>query len=233
MSHLNKRRRDTRLEIICYAAKCFAESGYSATSIKSIAQGLDISPGNITFYFPSKDHLLYVLVELLLDFQQMLMDNAVVGEDHEMLSYCLEITSMAALCAESEKSRDFYVSIYSSPMTMELVRQADTEKTRRIFADLHPEWGDIEWRATENIVSGIEYSAITANEEIIPLDKQVEMTLNSIMMLYGVPENIRRKRIDEVFAIEYRELGKSILAEFRAYLETLSVEDLKTISAEN
>ena len=59
------------------------------------------------------------------------------------------------------------------------------------------------------------------------------MTLNSIMMLYGVPENIRRKRIDEVFAIEYRKLGKSILAEFRAYLETLSVEDLKTTSAEN
>ena len=64
MARINKREL-TRLEIIQVASECFLENGYSNTSIKTICKELDMSPGNVTFYFPTKEHLLAELVELM------------------------------------------------------------------------------------------------------------------------------------------------------------------------
>ena len=48
----------TKLEIVQTATKMFLEKGYTATSIKTIADALDMSTGHLTFYFPTKEHLL-------------------------------------------------------------------------------------------------------------------------------------------------------------------------------
>ena len=73
MSHINKKRPNTRLQIIQLAAKMFIEEGYDATSLSKIAKILDLSTGNITFYFKSKEHLLAVLVNELFDFQNLMI----------------------------------------------------------------------------------------------------------------------------------------------------------------
>ncbi|MBQ6850536.1 MAG: TetR/AcrR family transcriptional regulator [Oscillospiraceae bacterium] len=54
-------RSTTRTEIIQVACEYFFEKGYSATSPKMIASALDISPGNLTDHFPTKEHLGTVL----------------------------------------------------------------------------------------------------------------------------------------------------------------------------
>ena len=59
----------TRLEIIQAAIEMFMKNGYSATSIKSIADVMDMSTGHLTFYFPTKEHLLAELVDMLCNFQ--------------------------------------------------------------------------------------------------------------------------------------------------------------------
>ena len=55
-----ERRTSTRIEIIRHACKIIIEEGFSKASASRIAKELDLSPGNITFYFPSKEHLLAV-----------------------------------------------------------------------------------------------------------------------------------------------------------------------------
>ena len=56
--HLN-----TRQRIVQEAARMFVEEGYTGSSINRLSKNLKLSPGNITFYFPTKEHLLEVLVE--------------------------------------------------------------------------------------------------------------------------------------------------------------------------
>ena len=63
MAH-KKRRNTTKLEIIQVASRLFLERGYSKTTIKAIADELDISSGHLMFYFPTKEHLLAVLVHM-------------------------------------------------------------------------------------------------------------------------------------------------------------------------
>lgn len=227
MPHINKKRNGTKLQIIRLAAHLFIEEGYSKTTFNKVAKQLDISPGNITFYFPSKEHLLAVLVDEMFDFQEWLMDYEAREGASSLLSYCLELTSIAAACEEDEVTRDFFASSYSSAMILHMIRENDTEKTKRIFASYRPEWTDEEWRATENIVSGIEFATIMTCEVDTPLPKQIEKALDSILMLYGVPEELRRQKIEKVLAMDYRNIGRRILKGFKEYIDKVNEENLK------
>ncbi len=227
MPHINKKRGNTKLEIIRLAAHLFIEDGYSQTTINKIAKALDLSPGNITFYFPTKEHLLAVLADELFDYQIWLMEREAQEGASSLLSYCLELTSIAAACEDDAVARDFFASSYSSPMILNMIRENDTEKTKKIFAQYHPEWSDEDWRATENIVSGIEYATIMTCENDTPLDKQIEKALDSIMLLYGVPRELRIQKIEKVLAMDYRNIGKRILAGFKEYIDKVNEENLK------
>ena len=69
-----KRISGTKLEIVQAATRMFLEKGYSKTSIKAISDEVNISAGNLTFHFPTKEHLLAVLVEMLCEFQWDIID---------------------------------------------------------------------------------------------------------------------------------------------------------------
>ena len=226
MQHTHEKRTNTRLEIIQLAAHLFIEEGYSNTSLSSIAKRLGISTGNLTFYFPTKDHLLAVLVDEQFAFQNMMMEQEAAEGKSSLLAYCLELTAMASVCEESEVARDFYAAAYASPLTLSLIRENDTEKTKAVFSPFDPNFTDADWVAIENIVSGIEYATIMTREENTPLPVQIEKTLDTILYLYGVPKEIREMKIKKVLAMDYRALGERILREFREYIEKVNEENL-------
>lgn len=227
MPHIYQKRPDTRLQIIQLAAKLFIEEGYSNTSFSKIAKTLDLSTGNITFYFKSKEYLLAQLVAELVDFQKLLIEQAANEGKSSLLAYCLELTSIAAICEEDEPIRDFFAASYISPVTLALIRENDTEKTKEVFGQFCPDWTDEQWAATESIVSGIEYATIMTREEDTPLPMQIERTLNAIMLLYGVPQELRKMKIEKVLAMDYRALGRRIFAEFKEYIEKVNAQNLK------
>ena len=227
MPHIYHKRPDTRLQIVQLAAKLFIERGYSKTPFSKIAKTLDLSTGNITFYFKSKEDLLAQLVAELFDFQRLLIEHAADEGKSSLLAYCLELTSIAAICEEDEPIRDFFTASYISPVTLALIRENDTEKTKEVFGAFRPDWTDEQWTATENIVSGIEYATIMTREADTPLPMQIERTLNAIMLLYGVPEELRRAKIEKVLQMDYRALGRRILAEFKQYIEEVNEQNLK------
>lgn len=225
-----QRRTSTRARIIKLGARLVVEEGYSKISFSRIAKELDISLGNITFYFPTKENLLAVLCNELCAFQRDLMEKE-AGEGYsDLLSYCLELTSMTAICEEDEVARDFFHAIYASPLSLDIIRDNDTEKTRDVFKKFRPEWSDAKWIEAENLVSGIEYATIMTREERTPLHLQIEGGLDAIMTLYGVPEELRRQKIAKVLAMDYRALGRRILGEFKEYIEKINDEALRQAS---
>lgn len=226
MTHINKKRPNTKLQIIQLAARLYIDEGFTNTSLTKIAKILDLSPGNITFYFKTKEHLLAVLVNELFGFQNMMMEHAVDEGKSSLLAYCLELTSIAAICEEDAAAKDFYASAYSSEITLALIRENDTEKTKEVFGEFCTNWTEEQWVATENIVSGIEYATIMTREENTLLPLQIEKTLDAIMLLYGVPEELRKKKIEQVLAMEYRALGRRILAEFKEYIDEVNEQNL-------
>ena len=220
------RRPSMKTQIVQLACRLFTEVGYSGTSASMIGRLLDISTGNITFYFPSKDHLLAVVVDELFNFQSMMMDQAAEEGKSSLLAYCLELSSIAAACEESDLARDFYKSAYTSPITLDLIRRNDTKKTMEVFKSFRPDWTEEEWIATENMVSGIEFATVMTSRDTTPLPKQIEKTLDSIMLLYGVPEDLRRIKINKVLSMDYRSIGLRMLVDFKEYMERVNEENV-------
>ena len=227
VAYMSRKRTNTKLEIIRVATQLFVEQGYNKTSLPKISKILNLSLGNITFHFPTKEHLLAVLVDELCDFQNLLMENAANEGQKSLLSYCLELTSMAAICEEDEATKDFFTSAYASAMSLKRIRENDTAKTKAVFAQFCPDWTQLQWEATENIISGIEYATLMTRESDVPLAVQIESALNTIMMIYGVPEELRKTKIEKVLAMDYRGLGRRILKEFKEYIDKVNEENMK------
>ena len=195
MARINKSQL-TRIEIIQVATKKFLTNGYSATSIKAISDELMMSTGNLTFYFPTKEHLLAEFVELLCKFQQRMMEEETEEGYSSLMAMCLELTAMASMCEKNEVIRDFYLASYSSPMALQIIRQNDAERAKVVFADTCGDWTDEQFLEAETLVSGIEYATLMKTENSASLETRIAGALNYIMMIYGIPEETRKMKIE-------------------------------------
>lgn len=210
----------TKYEIIRTGTRLFLEKGYSATTPKLICDELDISTGNLTYYFPTKEHLLAVLIEMLCTFQGQILQNMVQEEGTtSLLAVCLELATMAAMSEESEIAKDLYVSAYSSPMCLEIIRRNDTKRSKLIYREFCPDWNEQQYIEAETLVSGIEYATLMTTHDSVPLEPRVTGALNNIMKIYNVPEQTRDLKISKVLAMDYRAMSRRILEQFREFVE--------------
>ncbi len=228
MAKIDKREL-TKHEIIQVASECFLKNGYSNTTIKNICDELGMSPGNVTFYFPTKEHLLAELIDLLCDFQWEMMKREANDGYSLVMAICLELTAMATMCEDSEIAKDFYLSAYSSPLCLEIIRKNDTERSREVFKDYKPDWSDEQFAEAEILVSGIEYATLMTAGDPVSLENRISGALNNILGIFGVPEETRKIKIEKVFSIDYRNIGRSVLKEFKKYVETTNEQALRNL----
>ena len=218
MAHKRKTN-TTKLEIIQVASRLFLDHGYSKTTVKSIADELDISTGHLMFYFPTKEHLLSVLVHMLCDFQWKTMQTMVEEGNTSLMALCLELATMAVMCEEDETAKDLYLSAYTHPLTLEIIRKNDAQRAKLVFAEHCPHWEHHHFVEAEIIVSGIEYTTLMTAGEPVSVDIRIAGALNTILRTYQVPEETRRMKIQRVLEMDYRALGRRILQDFKDYVE--------------
>ncbi len=209
----------TKLEIIRVATKHFLDTGYTNTTIKMICQELDMSPGNVTFYFPTKEHMLAVLVEMLCSFQGKTVEETVSRGKTSLLAVCMELATMAAMSEESEIAKDLFLSIYSSPMCLEIVRKNDKERSKEVYQDYCEGWSEEQFLTAEMLVSGIEYGTLMTTKEQAPLEARIAAALHAVMMLYNVPRETREEKVRKVLHLNYRALSRRVLNDFKNYVD--------------
>lgn len=210
----------TKYEIIRIATKLFLEKGYSHTTPKLVCDALDISTGNLTYYFPTKDHLLAVLIEMLCSFQGKTLRHLVEEEGTtSILAVCLELATMAAMSEERPIVKDMFLSAYTSPLCLEIIRKNDSQRARHIYGAFCPDWSEQQYSVAEALVSGVEYATMMTTNDSAPLEARVIGALNNIMIIYNVPEEMRRQKISKILSIDYRALGRQFLAQFIEFVD--------------
>ena len=232
----HKRGNITKLEIIRVASRLFLHEGYSKTTIRMIASELEISPGHLMFYFPTKEHLLAEVVDMLCDYQWRLIKRITNEGASQLMAICFELTTMAAACEESEIARDLYISSYTNSLTLEKIRKNDAARAHEIFGEYCEGWSETQFIEAETLISGIEYSTLMTTESSSPLDVRISGALNALMMIYNVPEEVRRDKISKALSMDYRSMGKQILSEFIKFVDDTTeymYEDFLTAKNEN
>ena len=215
----------TKLEIIRYATKKMLETGYTNTQVRAIAKELNMSPGNLTFHYRTKEDMLAELVELLCDFQWKMMEEAKEGYSSTM-AVCLELAAMASICEEDEVARDFYLSAYTSPKCLAIIRKNDTARAKGVFKEYCLDWTDENFEEAEILAAGIEYSTLNTSGVTVALETRIAGAMNNILSIFKVPEEIRKMNIDRVLSKDFRELGRRVLNEFKQYVEDTNEQAL-------
>jgi len=211
-------RSTTRNEIIQVACEYYFEKGYSATSPKLIASELGISPGNLTYHFPTKEHLLLVVVQMLCEFQWKLLGIEAEKGIDSVGSVCLEMMTVAAACQEDEIARDFFTAAFQSKMCRDYLRNDHINRAKRIFADHCSDWTDEDFVQAELLIMGIQYITITADDSILPLKTRIGGALEYILNIYGIDKETRQAEIERVLRLDCREIGRNVLAGFIKYI---------------
>lgn len=212
----------TKLNIIQVGTKLFLEKGYSATSPKMICDELGISPGNLTYYYPTKEHLLAVLIEMLAKFQWETVQSYINDGETPITALCLELTAMAAICEESEIARDLYISAYTGAIPLSIIRQNDAERAKRVFAEFRSDWNEEDFAEAEILVSGIEYATLAVTEGSPALEARIAGAMNAILNVYGVPQERRLKKLKRALKLDYRRFGREMLEGFKGYVNEIT-----------
>lgn len=214
--------------ILQLVSKRYVENGYTATETKQIAKKLAISTGNITFHYPTREHLLTAFVGELCDFQWRMIEIHQQEDKSPLLALCIEFATMAAAAEENEAIRDVYVSAYTHPMSLAFIRENDVRKTKQIFAEFNPDWTDEQFIVMENLYSAIEYGTFSsAKQENVSLDMRIASGLDAAIRLYNVPEALRNQKIEKIIAMDYQSLGRKILSDFRDYITAVNWQAVK------
>lgn len=219
----------TKIEIVQEASKQFLEKGYSHTTLSAISKELGMSPGNLTFHFPTKEHLLSALVDMLCDFQWKLMEEEANEGFSSIMALCLELTSMASACEADPVIKDFFLSAYTSPMCLQTIRRNDTARAKKVFKDYRPDWTEEQFAEAEILCSGIEYATLMTTEDTVSLETRITGALNNILGIYGIPQETRNAKTQKVFSMDYRNLGLRVLREFRKYVEQANEQAFHTL----
>ena len=209
----------TKKEIIRVAANCFLRDGYSKTTFRSMSHALNMSTGNMTFHFHTKEHMLEELVNMLCKFQWLMMEREADEGTDSVGAICLELLTMASACEEDEIMKDFFLAAYTSPLCMEIIRKNDKERSKRVYGAYCPDWSEEEFSKAEILVSGIEYATLMTTDSSVPLVPRVTAALELIFRLYNVPKDVQARQIAGALSSDYQTLSISLPEEFKAFVD--------------
>ena len=209
----------TRREIIRVASNCFLNDGYTMTTIHSMCKKLNMSPGNMTFHFHTKEHMLAELVDIFVKYQWKLMKDEAKDGYSSVMAVCLELLTVASACEQDEVAKDFFISSYTSPMCLEIIRKNDMERAKEVFTEYCPHWTEERFAEAETLVSGIEYATLQLTESSAPLETRIRGAMDLILTIYNVPAELRKQKIERSLSMDYRALGLRVLKDFRTYVD--------------
>ena len=214
---------ETKNTIIRVAIEMFLERGFTNTSVRAIAAELGISTGNITFYFPSKEHLLMVLVEMLCDSQWSMLEQQADEEETALMAFCMETMTVAVACEQNEIARDLFLSVFQSELCRNLLRENHVARAERIFSEYCGDWTHQQFRIAEILVMGIQHAVIIPTDVEIPLSERIAGALNQILSIYGVPENNRAEKIRRILALDYNDIRQRVREGSLRYVDQLNM----------
>lgn len=215
-----------KLEIIKTATEFIFSIGYSKTSPQMIAKKMNMSTGNITHYFPSKEHLLCTIVEMLCEFQWRMFEDSTEKGFGSIGSICMEMMMVATGCEQSEIARDFFSAVFESEMCRNYLRANHVKRYKQIFAKECEGWTDQDFNQAELMAMGLQYSTVAASDADVPLKDKISSALDKVLYIYQVDEETRKREIDKVMHLDYQNMSKQVIDSFIAFVNKTSNDAL-------
>ena len=206
---------ETEIKVVKSAVKLFLQNGFSGTTIKMISDDTGIKPGNITYYYRTKEDMLLVLMQEIMDFHLDMIDEAEERLNDPLVAYATEVTAQIALCETDAAAKDLYYSAYNHPKTFETIKDWTAKKNFHLLGSLLPDYTEEDFRHLENVACCIELSAfVTACDRYFTLEDKISLILDSLMKLFDINKDERKRVIEQILGLDYVKLGRDMFERF-------------------
>ena len=144
-----------------------------------------------------------------------------------VLAICLELVAMAGACEDDEIIKDFILSSYASPICLAVIRRNDTARAKKVFKSYCPDWTDEQFAEAEILVSGIEFATIMTTGEAVSFETRLTGAIHHILGIYNIPADVRETKLKKVFAMDYRNIGKRAIADFKTHVASTNEQSFR------
>ncbi len=212
---------ETEIKIIRSAIKLFLSLGYTHTTFRQIAEDSGVKLGVITYHFRTKEDLLLLLTEQLMDYHAEIIDKASEKDNDALFAYSMEVVTQITICEKHLKMWDLYHAIYSHSITYESVKSWAAAKNYNLFKERLSHWTETDFREKEIIASGIELAAMKAFcDKSFTLERKISVVLDSLLLIYETAPSERERIIKKILACDYEKAGDELLENFTTRLNS-------------
>lgn len=209
----------TKAKIVQVSCDVFFESGYSNTCHRELGEALEMSKGNITYYYPTKDHLLAAVTERLCEFRTAQFEKRVADGITPIEAVCTELAYTLAISEENEIARDMYLSMYKSTLCRDMLCQYGIERAKRVFAEYCPDLTDEQYAVAESQVVGISFScSATDIDEALTLESRIRTLLRGVHLIYNIPADEIQEITDKLLSADYLSRSREEYEAFKSYV---------------
>ena len=210
----------TKQAIVDSAVRNFLINGFRKTSAKKICDDVGISPGNLTFWFPTKADILFEFTKKIMNYHTRFIEYNKSKNEENIFIYCIEIVVQIALCEERENIRDIYYSMYSEPLTMAYLKDWTAEKNLNILGSYLPDWDLKRFRRVANVTCCIERSALAEPcTEDYTLEDKISLTLICLLKIYDFSKEERERVIEQILATDYHKIKTEMLKQLDEFIK--------------
>ena len=210
----------TQQAIIDSAMKNFLLYGFHKTSAKMICENVGISPGNLTFWYPTKAEMLLEFSKKIMNYHTKFIEYTKNNGAEDIYTYCLEIVVQIVLCEERVNIRDIYYSMYSEPLTLAYLKDWTAEKNLGVLGSYLSDWDLKRFRRAANVTCCIERSALAEPcTDEYTLEDKIWLTLTCLLKIYDFEKEQREKVIKEILATDYHKIKDGMLEELDGFLK--------------
>lgn len=210
----------TRMRILAVSARLLLARGYRATTIRSIAEGADVSVSSVQNFFHSKEGILAELVQVMFDGQFGAARGAVPQELPPVYTYAVETAIQLALTERDERLRELYTEAYAMPEPAERIHRNTSAELARIFGDRFPGYDERAFYEMEIGSAGLmrAYMAKPCSDEF-PLQRKLERFLRASLRIYRVGEEEQDRVLAYIGTLDLGAAADGVMQEILAGLE--------------
>lgn len=209
----DKKYEEVRKRLLNSAMKLFLQKGYSATTLKELAADAQTNTGVLMRIFGSKENILAVLVEYVLNEQFNYAAQMVKGKtEDKILFYAVETSLQLHIVEYSENIRDIYGMAYSLPGTTQIIQQTITNKLEHIFKENLPHLETKDFYELEIASGGIMRGFMTVPCDMyFTMERKIKRFLETTFLVYRVSDEKIKEATDFVSQFDFKETAAQII----------------------
>lgn len=211
--------------VLFTAAKFFLEKGFTATTLRSIADASGVNIGSLINFFNSKEELLCELVRYVIEGQFQATAKLLKGKtEDKILLYAAETTLQLYIAESNEHIRDLYSAAYSLPKSSEIIKHTIARKLEDIFKEHLPDLDAKDFYELEIASGGIMRGYMTVPCDLyFTMERKVRRFLETTFLIYRLPDEKLEEAVAFVSEYDYPTIAKNTIDSMLRYLDETEV----------